>query len=181
MLCEVEGCDRKAKTFRYGNLCLMHYKRYVRHGDVNDDGKSIKERALQRANSKCKYCDDKIGKYGALGMCCKHYQMYRLHGDALYYDKKPRSTNSHGYYRVGKRAKGEHRKVYEDYYHVQLTSGQVVHHINFIKTDNRIENLYLYNSRSEHARVHALYNRLRREYPAENIEFRTGTYYAKNV
>ena len=88
MLCEVEGCDRKAKTFRYGNLCLMHYKRYVRHGDVNDDGKSIKERALQRANSKCKYCDDKIGKYGALGMCCKHYQMYRLHGDALYYDKK---------------------------------------------------------------------------------------------
>ena len=35
MKCQVEDCDREAVTKKYGNLCLMHYKRKSRHGDVN--------------------------------------------------------------------------------------------------------------------------------------------------
>ena len=113
-------------------------------------------------------------------MCNKHYQMYRLHGDALYFDTRERPTNK-GYYRIGKTGQHEHRKVYEDYYGIKLGSEQVIHHINFDKTDNHIENLWLYNSRAEHNRAHSTYRNLRKQYSPENIEFVDGIYKPKNV
>ena len=180
MQCEIEGCERKAKTRRYGNLCLMHYKRFHRHGDFEDHNIEISENARKREASKCKYCDRQVGKTGALGMCNKHYQMYRLHGDPLYFDKKERCTPN-GYYRTGKSGQHEHRKVYEDYYGVKLRPEQIIHHINFIRTDNRISNLYCYNSASEHQRVHNAYRRLLKECSAEDIEFKDGMYQRKSV
>lgn len=120
------------------------------------------------------------GLGGDEGMCNKHYQMYRLHGDPLYSDKKERCT-SNGYYRTGKSGQHEHRKVYEDYYGVKLRPEQIIHHINFIRTDNRISNLYCYNSASEHQRVHNAYRRLLKECSAEDIEFKDGMYHRKSV
>lgn len=177
MECEVKGCKREAKTKRYGNLCLMHYKRVVKHGDPNTDKVyELHQQKLIRENAKCKYCDRKVGRTGAFGMCNKHYQMFRLHGDAMYFDERIR-PKSHGYYRVGKHGTGEHRKVYEDYIGRKLKPTEVVHHINFDKTDNRIENLYLYSSKSEHTRVHQHYRKLERELSAdETIEFKNGEY-----
>ena len=178
MQCEVKNCEREAKTFRYGNLCLMHYKRYVRYGNTNTNKMEEKHRErAQRETAKCKYCNRNVGRSGAKGMCNKHYQMWRKHNNPLYFDGRIRPT-SHGYYRIGKKGQGEHRKIYEDYIGRKLKSYEVVHHIDFNRTNNKIENLYLYSSKSEHTRQHCNYRRLCKELKDdETVKFNDGVYY----
>lgn len=112
-----------------------------------------------RKSKKCIYCDNLLGEKGSLGMCNKHYIQYKRHGDPLHADKKERATVD-GYYRDGKTGRREHRVIYEEHYGIKLTDEQIIHHINFVKTDNRIENLWLYENASEHIKVHREYERL---------------------
>lgn len=48
----------------------------------------------------------------------------------------------------------EHRCIMEEYLGRRLVSGEVVHHINCAKRDNRIENLHLCASMSDHCKIH---------------------------
>ena len=57
-----------------------------------------------------------------------------------------------GYYRIFKDGERilQHRYIMEQFIGRKLTKNERVHHINGIKTDNRIENLELFKNNSEH-------------------------------
>ena len=56
-------------------------------------------------------------------------------------------------------------------------SEEVIHHINFVKTDNRIENLYKYDNASDHIKAHREYERLYENLADnEEIYFKDGCY-----
>lgn len=132
--------------------------------------------SVKRSEQKCKYCDNLLGKKGCLGMCNKHYIQFKRWGDPLHADKKIRAKID-GYYRDGRTGRREHRLIYETYYGIKLTDEEVVHHINFNKTDNRIENLYKYPNASEHIKAHREYERLLANLSVgEEIYFDSGRY-----
>ena len=54
----------------------------------------------------------------------------------------------------------EHVKVMAAQLNRPLKKGEIVHHINGVRTDNRPENLFVFTSRSEHAKAHHSLNAL---------------------
>lgn len=66
------------------------------------------------------------------------------------------NKNSLGYVR-------EHRLIVEKKIGRYLKKGEVIHHINEIKDDNRIENLMLFPNESEHMKLHRLKNKKNKE------------------
>lgn len=71
------------------------------------------------------------------------------------YKPKDEYISTQGYKMQGKSKsrKAEHRRIMEEYLGRELTSNEVVHHINGDKLDNRIENLQVM-TRAEHIEVH---------------------------
>jgi len=61
-------------------------------------------------------------------------------------------TEKHGWYYVSSNEHG-HRVIFEDYHKCTLLPWANIHHRNFNKHDNRIENLQLL-SASEHQKIH---------------------------
>lgn len=55
--------------------------------------------------------------------------------------------------------KFEHRSVVSDFIGRELSKEEIVHHLNYDKGDNRIENLMLFKNQSEHLKFHIYFDR----------------------
>lgn len=99
-----------------------------------------------------------LGKIMSDESCKKISESRKIHGIGhkkvrsdgyigLFFPEHPNSTRD-GYIM-------EHRFVMEKHLGRELKSEEVVHHINHDRKDNRIENLMLFPSESEHAKYHA--------------------------
>lgn len=72
----------------------------------------------------------------------------------LDYVKKIQGRNGYVYLKLGNYWVQEHRYVVEQFIGRKLRPEERVHHLNEIKTDNRIENLMLFDSQKEHQAFH---------------------------
>lgn len=92
------------------------------------------------------------------GLCLVHFGFIEKKGKKINGNRMwGYSKNKWGYYyaRYGKRMMRVHRIVMMAFLKRELAENEHVHHINFNKLDNRIENLQLL-SRAEHLKIHAL-------------------------
>lgn len=171
--CEVDGCNRNAQTMQYGNVCLMHHKRFHRHGEFTEQ--------IKQSEKTCKYCDRKIGGGGAYGMCASHYRSWKLSGDPLDVETRKKESKSSvkkgGYYGVTNK-KHRHQHVMEGIIGRKLKRGEIIHHVSLDKLDNSPENLYLCKGQSEHSLIHRQLERIGAElYKIGIIGFKDGKYF----
>ena len=152
--CQAESCERLAEAC---GLCHGHYLRMTRTGDVRPHDPLTRT----KNTSVCSVpgCDRPAKRRG---ICNGHYKRLMRHGDVLAHVPVRRRTNdgslnSGGYRKVpvpegerhltqGRGSEAEHRLVMARHLGRPLRPGEVVHHVNGIRTDNRIENLELMSS-----------------------------------
>lgn len=96
-----------------------------------------------------KYCSIKCSSKGRINHRPTHYKGGKLRHKGYIYvlSKEHPNRDRDGYVT-------EHRLVIEKKIGRFLTRKEVVHHINGIRGDNRIENLELHSSQSEHMKEH---------------------------
>lgn len=136
-------CDRPAVV---KGMCQRHYKRknYGRSGVAGSPA----------APTECTICGR--SPVNARGWCGRHYASWQRHGDPLEADRRVAARkaldstyiDSDGY--VVLRGEGaEHRLK------MRAKPGEVVHHVNGIKSDNDLGNLHILAGQSAHKRAHA--------------------------
>lgn len=137
--CSFVMCDRRAVAH---GLCNGHYQRHLRGADMMAPWRNGRKLVCTVDG-----CDK---KHMALGLCGFHYHR-QYNGVPLDYERPKWGRRVHDGYvllqvsdRPGGRAY-EHRLVMEAHIGRLLLAHENVHHINGDRSDNRIENLEIWN------------------------------------
>lgn len=148
--CSAPGCDEPHDA---NGLCHGHYQREQRRGEIDIA-------PLRRPGRLCSVegCER---PHKAGGYCAAHYKRVLVHGHPQADIPIRRSDGKghivHGYRVVsvppeqrhlsrGKTQIGEHRLAMAKYLGRPLSTDENVHHINGIRSDNRLENLELWST-----------------------------------
>lgn len=163
MTCTAPNCQNPSYVLNY---CSKHYQRYYKWGTLELPEK------IAGKYLKCKFCNKQVGRKGGKGMCRKHWESFKKWGNAVAPEenkqygkyclgsncKYPRKTIK-GYFRDADR-KPIHQSIVEDNLGRKLKQNELVHHIDFNKLNNDINNLYLCNSNSQHQIIHGQLNKI---------------------
>jgi hypothetical protein len=151
-ICSIDGCGKDGKD-KWRTWCQSHYQRWRRHGDP-----LITKGPTPGAQQFCSLdgCDK---KHYAKTYCKLHYCRIVNTGSPgsvnkiINEDGQARYIKRDGYVGVSdphKRTKGghvlEHRLVMEQHLGRFLLPHENVHHVNGVRSDNRINNLELWSS-----------------------------------
>lgn len=154
--CSVEGCDKVHKAKGY---CRNHYKAFKKHENPLLGNKHVNICSVDGCGK----------KHFAKNYCRRHYLSFVKYGDPLQAKVLTRNGvlnwenilphyNNQGYLMLTKSinsikyTKLVHRYIWEKY-NGDIPKGSIIHHINGIKTDYRIENLQCL-TKSNHTILH---------------------------
>jgi hypothetical protein len=76
----------------------------------------------------------------------------------------------------------EHIMIMSDHLKRPIVKGEIIHHVDFVKNNNTVENLYLYPNISEHGRcTKKIFGMVKKLLDLKIIEFRNGEYFMDNI
>jgi len=148
--CSVKGCSKRAKTKR---LCVAHYNLLLKWGTPKTIRKYREKRICIMCETSFKPISTKNQRFCSR-KCYSEYVKKQGKRKPIVMDRKYRMVYLPNHPMAN--AKGhvyEHRLVMSEHLGRTLSSEELVHHINEIQDDNRIENLLL-TTRQEHVKFH---------------------------
>lgn len=169
--CKIETCKNKVLSLY---LCSKHYQRFKTYGNPTESDKR-KGRPKTKKQFNCSKCNkitykynnqiinNKTGRYYCSRKCSYEDALGKIK-NVIPLEYRKWRIGRKGYLETNIRRKRilQHRWIIETKVLKRpLEKGEIIHHLNGIKTDNRIENLSICSNHTHYLFIKALKNRIK--------------------